>query len=241
MLLEATPVMLMRMFLPAHPLDIVKSRPKTIQGFTLIEMAIVLIIVGLLLGGLLMPLSAQMDQRNYNSTQRSLAEIKEALMGYAMSHPALDGKPYLPCPDTDGDGVENRAVNACANQEGTLPWVDLGLTQTDSWNNVFRYRVRDIFSNSATGFTLASTGNITVKDASGAGGNNLASNVPAIILSQGKNGAGAGNDELENANNDTTFVSHVPSSVAGNEFDDIVVWIPTVILINRMVVAGQLP
>ena len=62
------------------------------RGFTLIEMAIVLMIVGLLLGGMLVPLSAQMDQRNISDTQKSLSEIKEALIGYAMAN----GR--LPCP-----------------------------------------------------------------------------------------------------------------------------------------------
>jgi prepilin-type N-terminal cleavage/methylation domain-containing protein len=40
-------------------------------GFTLVEMAIVLVIVGLLLGGLLMPLSAQIEQRRIGETQKA--------------------------------------------------------------------------------------------------------------------------------------------------------------------------
>ena len=35
-------------------------------GFTMVELAIVLIIVGLLLSSLMSPLSSQIDQRNYN-------------------------------------------------------------------------------------------------------------------------------------------------------------------------------
>ena len=67
-------------------------KPASQNGFTLIEMAIVLMIVGLLLGGLLVPLSAQMDQRNISDTQKAMSEIKEALIGYAMAN----GR--LPCP-----------------------------------------------------------------------------------------------------------------------------------------------
>ena len=52
-------------------------------GFTLVEMAIVLMIVGLLLGGLLVPLSAQMEQRNVTETRKQLDEIQQALIGYA--------------------------------------------------------------------------------------------------------------------------------------------------------------
>ncbi|HLD09715.1 MAG TPA: prepilin-type N-terminal cleavage/methylation domain-containing protein, partial [Methylophilaceae bacterium] len=54
------------------------------NGFTLVEMAVVLVIVGLLLAGLLMPLSAQLDQRNTTDTQKALAEIQQALIGYAI-------------------------------------------------------------------------------------------------------------------------------------------------------------
>ncbi len=52
----------------------------------------VLMIVGLLLGGLIVPLSAQMDQRRATETQKTLEEIKEALTGYAV----INGQ--LPCP-----------------------------------------------------------------------------------------------------------------------------------------------
>jgi hypothetical protein len=71
-----------------------------------------------------------------------------------------------------------------------------------------------------------------------------------VIYSTGKNGGygGSGLDEAENPNpnsndNDRVFVSHTTtSSTAPNgEFDDIVIWISHSVLINRMVVAGQLP
>ncbi|MFN3717118.1 MAG: type II secretion system protein, partial [Thiobacillus sp.] len=96
-------------------------------GFTLTEMAVVLVIVALLIGGMILPLSTQMELRNVSETRKQLNDIAEALYGYAASHVASDGRPYLPCPDTDGDGLENRSGSTCANQEGTLPWATLGL------------------------------------------------------------------------------------------------------------------
>lgn len=209
------------------------------RGFSLVEMAVVLVIFGLLLGGLLLPLSAQIDQRDYVETANELDAYQESLLGYAASHTATDGRPYLPCPDTDNDGLENRTGTACTSISGNIPWATLGLNQQDSWNNVYQYRVAAAFSDSGAGFTLSSTGNIDVLDASG--GNTVASDVPAIVLSRGKNGAGTGTDELENSDNDNTFVSHVSTSTSGNEFDDISVWIPTTILFNRMITAGKLP
>ena len=72
-----------------------------VRGFTLIELAVVIAIVALLLGALLVPLATQIQGRNVKETRESLAEIKEALMGYAMTQ----GR--LPCPDTDAapDGL----------------------------------------------------------------------------------------------------------------------------------------
>jgi prepilin-type N-terminal cleavage/methylation domain-containing protein len=58
----------------------------TQRGFTLIEMAIVLIIVTFLIGGLVMPLAAQIQGRRIAETKKTLEEAREAIIGYAMSH-----------------------------------------------------------------------------------------------------------------------------------------------------------
>lgn len=216
------------------------SYPTTSRGFSLIELSIVLVIVGLVIAGMLVPLSAQIDQKNYNETQKAMIEIRDGLIGYASSNG------YLPCPDTTGDGLEDRdsSTGAClANPaEGNLPWADLGMGKQDAWGQKFRYRVMKDFANSATRFTLASAGSsaslMTIADTSGV---TLALRVPAVIVSKGKSGAGAGANELENSDNDDSFVSDVPSAVAGNEFDDIVVWVPSTLLFSRMISAGKLP
>lgn len=76
----------------------------------------------------------------------------------------------------------------------------------------------------------------------------LVSTAPVVIWSVGPNALTGGTsvDEAQNPNPnggsaDRIFVSRVRSDVAGNEFDDIVTWIPMPILIGRMVAAGQLP
>jgi prepilin-type N-terminal cleavage/methylation domain-containing protein len=59
----------------------------TIQrGFTLIEMAIVLVIITILIGGLAMPLSAQIQARRIAETKKTLEETREAIFGYSMTH-----------------------------------------------------------------------------------------------------------------------------------------------------------
>lgn len=229
----------------------VPARPAA--GFTLLELAIVLIIVSLLAGGLMMTLSAQLEQRTRNETQQQLAEIREALIGFAASHNAADGKPHLPCPDTDGDGFENRnASNQCTNVEGILPWAELGTGRQDAWNNRFRYRVQQNFADKGTGFALNTSASLKVCDQS-ACTTTMASQLPAVILSHGPNGFGAINnnnvanalptsaDELQNGNGDASFVSHPPTAAGANEFDDLVVWLSPNVLFNRMLAAGRLP
>jgi len=208
------------------------------RGFTLTEMAVVLIIVALLIGGMMLPLSAQQDIRRATETQRQLGEIAEALYGFAATHAALDGKPYLPCPDTDNDGLENRGGTACTAPEGTLPWATLGIGREDAWGNAFRYRVAGTFSDGATGFTFLTPGDLRVCT-SAACTQTLGSTLPAVFLSLGKNGAaGSQPDELANLDGNTDFVRHDGDS---SGFDDLVAWLPMTLLVNRMISAGRLP
>lgn len=200
-----------------------------VRGFSLIEMAVVLLVIVLLLGGLLVPFTTQVEQRRIAETQKALEEVKEALVGYALSHSAsATFRPYLPCPDataqpvpgggTPNDGREDRNGSACAFAEGNLPWVDLGVANADAWGNRFHYRVEASFSDSAGGFDLAALGTLRVCEDADPGAADpscakgpLADELPAVALSYGKNGYGAVNtlggynklptstDEIENA------------------------------------------
>ena len=246
-------------------------------GFSLIEMAFVLIIVTLLLGGLLVPFATQVEQKRIAETNKAMEEIKEALMGYALSHistGAAPNRPYLPCPDTNNNGGEDRddVTGVCDDPEGNLPWATLGVGNQDAWGNRFHYRVSATFSSSTTGFSLASvSSDIIDVCASKACPSRIASNVPAVVVSYGKNGYGARNSNnggVRNvaplaANLDETanqavgmgsahpvFVTRpmVPPSIPCGgvgqtlcEFDDQVVWISPNVLFNRMVAAGRLP
>jgi prepilin-type N-terminal cleavage/methylation domain-containing protein len=203
------------------------------RGFTLTEIAIVLFIVALLLGSMMLPIAAQVETRDNADALKTMGEIREALIGYAASRA---GKPYLPCPDTDADGLENRAGTACANAEGDIPWATLGLGRTDPWNRTYRYRVTPAFGDSG-GFLLTSPGTLRLcADSANCGTTVVASAIPAVILTKGKNGAGPG-DEAANSDGDTDFVSKEP----GPNYDDLVIWLSPNILFNRMVAAGRLP
>lgn len=227
------------------------------SGFTLVEIAIVLIIVGLMIGGLVTPLSMQLEQRKISETQKSMEEAREALIGYALRNG------YLPCPATSAsNGLEARAGNRCAGdrRSGYLPWATLGLGKLDGWNHLFRYSVTPAFSDSGVPFNLSTPRDITVatRDASGQLVAATAVNdIPAVIVSHGKNGYGGSNelgglianasttnsDEQLNAGSDTQFVSRYPSDTAtapGGAYDDIVVWLSPNILFNRMVAVQKI-
>ncbi|HJV92470.1 MAG TPA: hypothetical protein VJ572_03290 [Azonexus sp.] len=188
----------------------------------------------------MMTVSAQIEQRYRSDTQLQLQEARDALLGYAATHIATDGKPYLPCPDTDGDGSENRTGVACTSTDGMLPSSDLGLTRTDSWGNRLRYHVHTNFARTDTGFTLSTTTDLRICDLADCS-SVLALSIPAIILSTGKNGVGPGADEQANADGDRSFVSHTPTPAGANEFDDLVIWLSPNILYNRLIAAGRLP
>jgi len=240
---------------------------KTQRGFTLIEMAIVLIIITILIGGLAVPLSAQIQARRVAETNKILEEAKEAIIGYAMTHKSTDGnqRPYLPCPDTNGDGREEARVTglgpgldgSCPLTYGYFPWVDLGGAAHDAWGNRLRYVVTAKLANRISGFSSGidqETGAWKViASSNGCAPVDVASRVPFVLVSHGPNGWGARNvngntlaapgsaDENENLLGDNAcYVSRTPSKPggAGGEFDDLVTWLPFGQLIYRACPAG---
>lgn len=245
------------------------SAPNYLRGFTLVEMAVVLVIVALLIGGMLMPLTAQQDLRARQETQRTLVDIQEALLGFAVT------RGRLPCPASPGaTGAENPPNGgACVNAlDGFVPGITLGLQPVDpqgyvldGWGSRIRYTVTNVDIGTTTKtFTtgnamntaglaalaadlrICSTGigitNPGMANADCAPGATLSASAVMVLLSTGKNGAtgGLSADEAANLNGDRVFVAHEP--VAGvNEFDDLVVWLSSNLLVSRLVAAGRLP
>jgi len=224
------------------------------SGFTLVEMAIVLALIGLILGTGLTLLSAQQDQRRIEDTKARLSDAREALIGFAI----VNGR--LPCPadPTIANGTANAGIartaiptgcttDAAGTIQGDFPWATLGLPETDAWGHRFTYRVSATFARSTPLFTLSDEGDIDI--GSTASGSDMANNMPAVIISHGINGlraylpsgqqlpASADADETENADIDINFVSKPLTPT----FDDQVIWLSPNILFNRMVQAGRLP
>ena len=238
------------------------------RGFTLTEVAIVLAIIGLLLGSTLFTLTAQVESRNRADTQRRLEDARELLLSFAL----VNGR--LPCPaTTSGEEAGGGTAGCAASYGGFLPARTIGFQPSDSagfgldaWGNRMRYAVSATqwgaaparftrqHSSAAAWSISQKPADLVVCGASPAGATALTCDagtsltnqhtVVALVFSTGKNGAlGGGANEARNLDGNALFVSRPPDppSAAGGEFDDLVVWIPVGLLYGRMVAAGVLP
>ena len=119
-------------------------------GFTLVEMAVVLVIISLILGTVLGLANAQIQASKINSTKQKQQAIKLALINF------ISRNNRLPCPavatiarGTAGYGVE--APTGCTGTTlnspvatGIVPWSTLGITDenaSDGYYNRFTYQV----------------------------------------------------------------------------------------------------
>jgi len=116
-------------------------------GFTLIEIAIVVLIVSILLGYTVALFPKQQELKRYRAVEREMDEVIAAIVGFAQ----INGR--LPCPAIpDTVGVEDGGgVADCNNFGGFVPVNTLGLTGRlnadslliDPWGNPYRYYVSD--------------------------------------------------------------------------------------------------
>lgn len=128
-------------------------------GFTLVEMAVVVALAGVLLSMGIAIANSLMDNTRRAVTKERMAAIKDIMAAYFVTNHRF------PCPDTGDntganqgrDGVENRAVggvvpdptSACSaagagNLDGTVPYLTLGLPREkalDGWGNFLSYRL----------------------------------------------------------------------------------------------------
>jgi prepilin-type N-terminal cleavage/methylation domain-containing protein len=199
------------------------------QGFTLLELAISLVIVSLVSGGLMMALSARHNTLATSETQHRINNARDALLGFA----AANGR--LPCPAAPGKtGLESPpGGGTCTNPwDGFLPAVTLGLAPTnaqgyalDDWGNPIRYVITTYGDTDyCAGHMFATTNCLKAAwlnkqaapdlhvcssatgmsgngaSANCAAGSTLASNAVAVIFSRGANGGAHPRSLDESAN-----------------------------------------
>ena len=190
-------------------------------GFSLIELAIVVLLVSTLLTMGIGAFSAQQESAAYSSTLRKQEYIKDALVSYLRSNRRL------PCPETTGlpgaapvtllgrearsNGTPPDPAFPCSSYVGSLPWLDLGLAKDialDGYGNFFTYYVasaaaagdpdwtRTASPGVVTGFSVGSPGRFAITQ-NGVDTtvdtffNPLPALAVVVLVSHGKNGNGA--------------------------------------------------
>lgn len=186
-------------------------------GFTLIEIAVVLAIIGILVGSFIGTFSDRIETTRRENTSRQLEDVRSAILSFA----SVQGR--LPCPSTaTSTGLEQPVGGAlpCTLQHGFVPGRTLGINGTynrdnlliDSWGSPIRYSVT---TSNLSAFTTpysvpalpaAPTGmkgvgmdvlnpNLIICDADSAsatgcaGANLVMDRVPFVVLSLGKDGS----------------------------------------------------
>lgn len=223
-------------------------------GFTLVEMAVVMLILTLLAGGLSAGLGTQLARRAEANTDDALTEARDALLGYAIR------KGGFPCPAKSAtDGTESRDAGTCKTHTGLLPWATLGIAGIDGWGRRLRYAVTSSYTRK---IVALNDGDIEILTRNGSGGvlslTTESGRAPVVVLSQGANGLGAttqdgqtlpppsaGSDEAVNATPDgRQFYSRGLSENAatpGGAFDDRLTWLSPNLIANRLISSGNFP
>lgn len=153
------------------------------SGFTLIEIAVVLVIIGVLMGSFIGSINGRIETTRRDNTNKQLEEIKLSLFGYA----AATGR--LPCPTTTIGGGREQPVGGggCTTLYGFVPGRTLGLNGSynrdnlliDSWGNPFRYSITSV-----SAFTTA-PGSGSIQEVAAASPNGLATLSPNIVICDG--------------------------------------------------------
>ena len=250
-------------------------------GFSVLELTISIIVIGVMLAGVLVPLQTQIESRKLEETQRLLEHARETLLSFVATYG------YFPCPADSTSGWQeapgaDHVTGACpGGWHGFLPAGMIGYAPVsaqgfavDPWgadSGRLRYAVAaDTLGGIPTPFTrragmsaagvpsigaannllhICSNGGGVVAGVSCGTAQTLASNAVIVMWSVGRNGGTDGGSSVHEAENpnpsggtaDRIFVSRIHSTAAAAEFDDVLAWVPSTILVTRLMASGQLP
>lgn len=207
-------------------------KPGSQNGFTLLEMAIVIIISGIIMSAVLTVLPSVMRTGKLKEGRVILDKYDRALQGYAIVNLRL---PYA---DTSGNGEENNGEFV-----GDLPYRTLGLSsRNDAWGNPVKYAVYGSAGNPSISLTgnpadkaalLVIIGNIppaatsfnsayAYTTSSGACGGSDSTNQAYVIASGGPKDLDGINDQFDGCNGAAGMGFNAANWIQDTNYDDIV-------------------
>ncbi len=209
-----------------------------IAGFTLIEIAVVLVVVGLLLSGAMYGIKPVIDSSRTATTNGKLERIELALLAYVMQNGCL------PCP-ADGDMATNSATgnagwshadtgyygpnhatnnrpcaapggSACNATVGVVPWNTLGIREADmidGWSSRITYAVAQSLT-ATTGSSMVRTAPASYPagtlSVNDYGGVSQTTAAAYVLVSHGRDRAGAFSSGGATISTGTTYGAGTP-------------------------------
>ncbi len=191
------------------------------HGFTLVEVAIVMVIIGLLTGGGASLLTVMTELKVRKETIVYMDQARRALISYADNH----GR--LPWADSDGDGDEDSG-----NGSGDIPYLDLVIKPLDPNRRVLVYEMdANLGTDRSTSCLALRTGLSGNPDVVDVDGSSSSFSVAAVIVSAGTRDADADGNVFDRI----TTGTHQGNNTSGNPnylrffvteaFDDLVAYI----------------
>jgi prepilin-type N-terminal cleavage/methylation domain-containing protein len=200
------------------------------KGFTLIEIAIVMVIIGILAGGGVSLMGILSERKIRNETLDYLNEAETSLINFAK----INGR--LPWADSDGDGNEDSSTFI-----GTFPFQTLRLSPTDSQKRPLRYELNSglgiDLSNSCSALRGGLSGSPLMVDADGSP---TPFPVAAVLVSAGPKDADgdgnvfddvtAGTHQGDNRDGNPNYIRYPPNDT----FDDMLVYLGEYVLYGEI-------
>ena len=224
------------------------------QGFSLVELTIVLFIMGLLVQASIEPLGQRLEQRRRLNAAEQLRQVQEHLRAHWVSYG------HLPCPIVAGTATTQR----CLQGVGGVPAAELSMMGAvsasgellDPWGHTLKYVVSlsdvnvDEAANTPDWLTAGDISQVLFTELEAelevclqaipskcAASDDVAADLVAVVVSGGSTRTLR---EEDNWDSDSRFI-HAPfSSAEPHEFDDQLIWIGRSELIYLALQSGWL-
>jgi len=239
------------------------------SGFSLIELSLVLIVMGLMLQASVGPLGQRIEHQRRLDAQTQLEQVQMHLKAHWVSHARLPcplpANALKPLQTLAQNQAHNETTSGCGQSYGGVPASQLGIVGPinrsgallDPWNNPLHYRVSFVDVDAAdnpnspdwvSAETLSTINfmhleaDLSICRDALTGSCSRANDAAADIVAVVVSGGGRHTErEQDNRDNDEHFISASYSSAANYAFDDQLIWLGRSEMIYLALQAGWLP